>query len=106
MLIEAGRLPFDCAQLLPLSIETFVTGLSGAQPLVFWATGESPSSLNAQLKSDAALGAETTTQYEDEAVSCKLPKLKLVSVGTVVETVAVCVPNAVPEGTPAASAKI
>lgn len=89
MLIDAGRFTPELSQVAPLFPEIFVTGLIAVHPLVLRATGKSPSALNAQLKSEEAFGAETTAQYELPDVSDKFPKLKLVSVGIVVDTVAV-----------------
>ena len=100
MLMAAGRLLPEFAQFRPASVEIFVTGLSGVQPLVFCVPGKSPLSLNDQLNSDEASGAETTTQYDEPVVRARFPKLKVWKEGATDDTVAVCVPSGLPNGTP------
>ena len=77
MLMAAGRLLPEFAQFRPESVEIFVTGLNGVQPLAFCVPGKSPLSLKAQLNSDDAFGAETTTQYDEPVVRAKFPKSKV-----------------------------
>jgi hypothetical protein len=60
--IEAGRLDPDESHDEPLSVESFVTGLNGDQPLAFCEVGKSPSLLNTQLNKDPRSGDDTTSQ--------------------------------------------